>query len=313
MVAGTFALPANPAISIDCPAKVNLALGVGAAPIDRGGLHPIASWMATIRLSDHLTLVASPDSHSRFDISFDVGVTYQVDWPVIQDHTFRAHALLEQHLECALPVHLALRKRIAPGGGLGGGSSDAAATLVALRNMFQLGVSNLKLFELGLQLGSDVGFFIEALLGTASSLVSGLGERVEPLELHQPLYLVLVFPGFPMATKQVYAAFDDLDKASDTAALESKLRTLAGCTPLESDLLFNDLTAPAIALNARLGHAMDEVEEALGVPVHLSGSGSTFFALAPNAAAAGDMAQVVSAMPGLAAHATSTGPGPSVH
>ena len=295
-------------LKLACHAKVNLALAVGAPAADRDGLHPIASWMTIVQLADQLTLVRSDDAHSHFDITFEPGAGGRVDWPPERDLARRARALLEQHTGMPLPVHLTLRKRIPPGAGLGGGSSNAAATLVGLRRLFGLDVSDALLLELGLRLGSDVGFLVCALLGTPAALVGGFGDRIEALQVPTTLHLVLVFPGFGSPTGQVYAAFDRLGATRTDAPDEAKVRALAGQSPLRPETLFNDLAAPALAVNPQLGQVKAQVEHVLGLPVHVTGSGSTLFVVAPDERSAAALADEMTARTGLAAHATATVP-----
>ena len=299
-------------LNLECPAKVNLALAVGAPSAAHGGLHPIASWMAVVHLADQLTLARADDQVSRFDIGFAPDVAGAVDWPADADLARRAHALLQQRLKRPLPVRLTLRKRIPPGAGLGGGSSNAAATLVGLRRLFALEYSDAQLVDLGLQLGSDVGFLVGAVLGVPTALVGGCGERIEPLPLAAPLQLVLIFPGFGSPTGQVYAAFDRLTSASRGGADEARVRALAQRAPLCPDELFNDLTDAAIAVNPALGEIKARVEKLLPLSVHVTGSGSTLFAGAPEEAVARNWARLVTARTGLTAIATRT-VGPDRH
>lgn len=156
-------------LELSCPAKVNLALYVGAPCTD--GLHPLASWMVALRFADTLTLQHHESGNdSRFDIRpIDESVDgrgftgtssprISIDWPIEEDLVYRAHRLMEQHVGSHLPVHLKLRKRIPAGAGLGGGSSNAAATLVGLNHLFDLGLPDQTLIPIARRLGSDVVF-----------------------------------------------------------------------------------------------------------------------------------------------------------
>src|SRR6185295_18407432 len=123
---------------------VNLALSVGPplpAGDPRAGMHPIASWMHAIDLCDEVWITRLVTGASRLDIAWadDAPRPSPIDWPSEKDLAFRAHRLLEGDTGRALPAAIRIAKRIPVGGGLGGGSSDAAATLLALNDLFALG------------------------------------------------------------------------------------------------------------------------------------------------------------------------------
>lgn len=308
--------PSHPdrTIRLSCPAKVNLALSVGSPRPD--GLHPLASWMVAVNLADSLTLHRLDAGPSRFDIAPAAGSAapashpespqhpaVTVDWPIEQDLVFRAHSLMEKHVGRPLPVHASLLKRIPTGAGLGGGSSDAAGMLVGLNQLFELGLQQNELLPLALQLGSDVGFFIGAMLGEPSALVTGVGEHVEPLTLHDTLHLVLIFPPFGCPTGQIYRALDRSRSEHHTPILpdEPRVRGLASQAPLPPAAPFNDLAAPAYTVQPQLRQWHDQLNQQLRVPVHVTGSGSTLFLIAPSAIACQALARQVTALTGLAA------------
>jgi 4-diphosphocytidyl-2-C-methyl-D-erythritol kinase len=118
-----------------------------------------------------------------------------------QDLTVRAAALLQRHGGCGLGVDIRIHKRLPMGGGLGGGSSDAATTLVALNRLWRLGLGEEALAALGLSLGADVPVFVRG----RAAWAEGVGERLTPLELDRPWYLVLT-PDCHVATAEVFAA-----------------------------------------------------------------------------------------------------------
>lgn len=300
-------------IRLSCPAKVNLALSVGSPRPD--GLHPLASWMVAVNLADSLTLHRLDAGPSRFDIAPAAGSAapavhpegprdpaVTVDWPIEQDLAYRAHRLMEKHLGRPLPVHATLLKRIPTGAGLGGGSSDAAGMLAGLNQLFELGLQRDDLLRLAPQLGSDVGFFVGAMLGEPSALVAGIGERIEPLPLHEVLNLVLIFPGFGCPTGEVYCALDRSRSKSNTPISpdESRVRGLASQAPLPPTAPFNDLADPACTVQPQLRRWIDQLNQQMRVPVHVTGSGSTLFLIAPSAIACQALARQVTALTGLA-------------
>src|SRR5690349_3701340 len=120
-------MPTSAPVKLPCPAKVNLALSVG-APIEtpRGSLHPIASWMVAVDFGDDLALERTDEkgakagaakSASNFDLSFAEDAPHRgaVDWPLEKDLCFRAHQLMEREAGRALPMRLTLKKRIPAG------------------------------------------------------------------------------------------------------------------------------------------------------------------------------------------------------
>jgi 4-diphosphocytidyl-2-C-methyl-D-erythritol kinase len=164
------------AVRILAPAKVNLALAVG--PPGSGGMHPISSWMLAVNLCDELLVTRLPDDRlSRYAILWhdEAPRRSDIDWSITRDLAVRAHHALEAHVGRRLPVQLRMDKRIPVGGGLGGGSADAAAMLRAVDALFELGLPDGDLEAIAATLGSDVPF----LLHGGSAIVGGLGEQLE--------------------------------------------------------------------------------------------------------------------------------------
>ena len=263
-------------------AKLNLALAVAPPePVGhRAGWHPIASWMHAIDLHDTVEAERLDAGPSRFQIVADADLPAP-DWPVERDLAVRTHRALEAHAERLLPIRLRVTKRIPAGGGLGGGSSDAAATLTAVRTLFDLDLDDTELARIAHRLGSDVPFFV----GDAPprpALVAGFGERIErTTRAHAGV--VLITPSFGCATPDVYRAFDDDPPASDIEGRSACAEALAHAGLAQGAALFNDLEPAARRIEPRLGELLDSLRGTLGTPVHLTGSGSTCFALcAPN-------------------------------
>lgn len=267
-------------VSITCPAKLNLTLAVGGPRAD--GLHPIASVMATVGFGDDLTLTPSRDETSRFTRTWhrDAPRPTPIDWPIESDLIYRAHAMLEQAVGRPLPVEVSLTKRIPAGAGLGGGSSNAAAMLIGLSRLFDLGIDERDLLDYARQLGADVVFLVRAILGRPAALVSGIGDIIEPIDSLPAFDALLIFPAGACPTGQVYAAFDT---SGDAPRPEGELVELAerwrGATGFPTPM--NDLAQAAVKICPAIGHAMQTLA-ALGVQAHLTGSGSALFAMFEN-------------------------------
>ncbi|MBL8758219.1 MAG: hypothetical protein JNK35_07320 [Phycisphaerae bacterium] len=314
-------------------AKLNLALSVG-APLpasagEKAGFHPIESWFACIDLHDDLEVERLPAGPSRFRVEWapDAPRPTPIDWPIEKDLTVKAHAALERAVGAgvgSLPVAAVLRKRIPVGGGLGGGSSDAAAMLRALDTLFDLRLPTAALASIGASLGSDVPFFIddcEPAGGTAPpparpAIVSGLGERIERLPRVEG-HVVLLLPPFGCPTGAVYRAFDSGGVMGGVGVggpgrLEpgraARVATAAiGGAAFEAIPFFNDLTDAACRVQPDLARLIDEARRLSGRPVVMTGSGSTLFVPEVSAEAARVAARrIPEALPNLVALPTAT-------
>ncbi|MFG0293092.1 MAG: 4-(cytidine 5'-diphospho)-2-C-methyl-D-erythritol kinase [Phycisphaerales bacterium JB050] len=280
-------------------AKVNLALAVG-APIDddseHDGMHPIASWMAPIDLADELLVTRLEDDRlSRYAILWHEDAPQKcapIDWSVRDDLAVRAHLLLEREVGRTLPVQMKLDKRIPVGGGLGGGSSDAAAMLLAVRELFELDLSDDDLRSLAHELGSDVPFFLQSRddrsgVGPGPAVIEGLGEKCTPVKPVHPssAHLVLVLPEFGCGTGGVYRAFDHavtgVDGSSDHVLRDVEVHQIAASGEVRSCDLFNDLGGPAQVVQPKLSAVIANIERAIGATAHVTGSGSTLFLPCP--------------------------------
>jgi len=276
-------------------AKVNLALGV-AAPLPpshpRAGFHEIASWMAPLRLHDDVLIERCEPGERGFSVEWapDAPRPTPIDWPHERDLAFRAWRLLEAETRLAMDCRITVRKRIPVGGGLGGGSSDAAACLVALSAAFAPSLPRERLRELGATLGSDVPFFIddgEAAAPPRSAIVTGLGETIERVPTESAA-VCLFIPPFGCPTGPVYRAFDALAGADPRKDAQARrVRDLASSdAPLESRPLFNDLAEAAEAVAPELAGLRRRLAKAVGAAVHVTGSGSCCFAIVPRDVAA---------------------------
>ncbi len=261
-------------IEVTAHAKVNLALAVG-PPIasgGRAGFHPICSWMHAIELGDSVRVVRLAEgAPTTLDVRWADG--RGVDWVTDDDLAARAHRALESHAGRALPVSIRVTKHVPAGGGLGGGSADAAAVMLALNELFDLALDDTALRAVSAVIGSDIAFFIDG--GSfrdrqppRPAVVSGLGDGIERLDRRDDA-IALILPPFGCPTGAVYRAFDE---APTAGVDEARVRALAAAPAVDFDGLFNDLAGAACAVQPGL-------TSILAVPgVRLSGSGSTAFA-----------------------------------
>lgn len=262
-------------LSLRAHAKINLALAVG-PPRESDGMHPIATWMAPIDLCDTVTIrLLGSREQNRFEITWapDALRPTQIDWPIESDLGVRAVRALESETGGLPPLALRVEKRIPVGAGLGGGSSDAASVLLAVRELLALNITDERLVSIALGLGSDVPFF----LGEGPALVTGVGEEIErtPAITGAGAIAVLI-PPFGCATGAVYRAYDQMERAgfrSDAVATMSRRAVLR-----EADL-FNDLASAAERVEPALGETRARVEAASSAIAHITGSGSAIFVL----------------------------------
>jgi 4-diphosphocytidyl-2-C-methyl-D-erythritol kinase len=173
------------------PAKLNLFLHVLRRRDD--GYHDLQTVFQFIDLEDRISLYVRPDGRVR-----RTSAHAQVDEDA--DLVVRAAHLLKQETGTSLGADISVDKRIPLGAGLGGGSSDAATTLLGLNKVWNLGLGSDDLAALGLRLGADVPVFVQGLAAWAE----GVGERLQPVELETPWYLV-INPGCSVSTQSVFS------------------------------------------------------------------------------------------------------------
>lgn len=177
-------------LTCPAPAKLNLFLHVVGRRPD--GYHLLQTLFRFIDLHDTLDFTLRDDGVVRRSNTVE-GVAEDADLCV------RAARLLQSETGCALGVDIAVEKRIPMGGGLGGGSSDAATTLIALNRLWSLGLSRAYLMRLGLRLGADVPVFIFG----ENAFAEGVGEQLQAYPLPEAWYVVL-FPPVHVPTAQVF-------------------------------------------------------------------------------------------------------------
>jgi 4-diphosphocytidyl-2-C-methyl-D-erythritol kinase len=177
---------------VPAPAKVNLFLHVTGRRAD--GYHTLESLFALVDLCD--TVALEPNDDGAIVRANDVdGV------PADDDLAVRAARALQREASVARGVTITVRKRIPMGAGLGGGSSDAASTLLALNRLWGLGWPRARLREVAGSLGADVPFFVEG----HNAVARGIGERLAPVTLPSR-WIVLICPGVHVATQEIFAS-----------------------------------------------------------------------------------------------------------
>ncbi len=246
------------AMQVMAPAKINLRLNVLGRRND--GFHEIETLITPISLADQMDIEKQA---RRIDVTCDDPSLPCGD----ENLVVRAAKAFFETTSMRGGVKIKLQKKIPHGAGLGGGSSDAAATLLALNRLFETNLSRDKLAELGSTIGSDVPFFIFA----SAAICKGRGELVSPLKLSNRLSLLLLKPGFGISSAWAYSRWQD---SREIPGIAHEPQEFAGQS------FVNDLERPVFEKFVFLAELkrwllkQPEVGAAL-----MSGSGSTMFAV----------------------------------
>jgi 4-diphosphocytidyl-2-C-methyl-D-erythritol kinase len=265
-------------LTVKAPAKINLTLEVLSQRPD--GFHQIRSLIQAIDLCDSLSF------------SLSDGIEFSSDNPDFvpeESLTSKAAALLRQTTGCSKGATIEVSKRIPFSSGLGGDSSDAAATLHGLNKLWQLGLSPEELFKLAPRLGSDVAFFVYG--GTA--LVEGRGERVTSLPSLPPRWVALIVPPLPVVkekTRQLYARLKP-SHYSDGQITQRLLKVLKEGGEFKPSMLFNTFENVAFDFSPKLKVYKEHFIKLGAQNVHLAGSGPTLFAMFEDKAQAEELYQ----------------------
>ncbi|WP_240741075.1 4-(cytidine 5'-diphospho)-2-C-methyl-D-erythritol kinase [Deinococcus sp. Arct2-2] len=268
------------------PAKVNLGLSVRG--LRQGGYHELHTIMVPLNVGDDLQIQPAPTLTLAVE-----GADLPTD---AKNLVFRAARAYLDAAGISTGVQITLTKRLPLASGLGGGSSDAATTLMALARLFPAGVD---LPKLALKLGADVPFF---LIGQAA-IAEGVGEILTPLPVPR-VPLVLVNPGVEVSAADAYRWLDDEEEFSPALDIEAILDALTTGRPVP----YLNALQPHVALrHPPVQEALNLLAEAgLRSPL-MSGSGSTCFALAATDDQAHDAARAIARhKPGWWVQATQT-------
>ena len=247
-------------------AKLNLTLEVLGRRTD--GYHEIRSVFQEIALADRLVL------HPAEGLSLECSVPGLAGESNLAMAAARA---LAEATGCTLGARIVLEKHIPAAGGLGGGSSDAAAALRGLNALWRLGLSTERLLALAARLGSDVPFFLMG--GTA--LASGRGEVLQPLPLVPETWFVLLFPPYPEVAGKTGRLYSLLNRGhyTDGSGTRRFVQALENDS-LDSGLLRNVFESVAPQVFMGIEEHMQALRDAGAERVHLAGSGPALYALA---------------------------------
>ncbi|GAA3525264.1 4-(cytidine 5'-diphospho)-2-C-methyl-D-erythritol kinase [Zobellella aerophila] len=269
-------------LSLPAPAKLNLFLYITGRRDD--GYHNLQTLFQFVDFGDTLTFIPTTDGSLALSPALP-GVATE------DNLILRAARLLQQHTGCPLGARIELDKRLPMGGGLGGGSSDAATTLVGLNRLWELGLAQEQLATLGLSLGADVPVFVKG----QAAFAEGVGDILTPATPPEPWYLVLS-PGVSVATAAIFTD-PDLPRNSPSLSLEQRL-----LLPWENDC------------EALVKKRHPEVAKLLGwlleyAPSRMTGTGACIFATFDSRPAAEKvLAQVPDSVTGFVAKGCNISP-----
>lgn len=260
------------------PAKVNLYLEVLGE--HESGFHYIRSVVMPISVYDELVFTGT-DGPITITTEESATLSGGMSLPEPAENLVtRAAVLLKQATGYKGGAQILLRKQIPIGGGLGGGSADAAAVLCGLNRLWKTGLSARQLAELGARLGSDV----PALVQGGATLVEGIGEKVSPLSgaeaKNAVWWLVLLNPGFGISTGDIYRRFKTSLTSRRPDVNQMLLALRNGDVELGARNLFNDLEPTVLRKYPLIAILLEQLAGAGALGVLVSGSGSTVFGLA---------------------------------
>ncbi|MEK7448027.1 MAG: 4-(cytidine 5'-diphospho)-2-C-methyl-D-erythritol kinase [Planctomycetota bacterium] len=257
-------------ISLVAPAKINLFLEVLAKRPD--GYHEIETVMQTVTLFDRLMFKENKKTGRTAGISVD---TDHPDLPANRSNlAYQAAALFKKTYHIKQGVEIFIHKQIPIGAGLGGGSSDAATTLLGLNKLWKLGLSKPELSDLAQKLGSDIPFFIYQ----NTALVKGRGEIIFPIQLKRKFHYVIAWPGIFCPTEKIYRNFNlPLTKQLSNVNIFNNA-LIKGDSAQLGEQLFNRLDRTAFRLYPELNQFYRYFKNKCRNSL-LSGSGSSIFGL----------------------------------
>jgi 4-diphosphocytidyl-2-C-methyl-D-erythritol kinase len=241
-------------LTINAPAKVNLGLEVLHKRLD--GYHNINSVFTRVPLFDKLTISESKDINVECDV--DLGIEIEENLVYLAIIKFFDAVGIEEG------VSIKIKKNIPSGSGLGGGSSDAAYTLLGLCNLFEQHVAPGLLFEMAADLGSDVPFFLKE----GSAIVTGRGERLEHFNFTLPYWVQIVYPNKHFSTAKAYYDLNREYEIKEATDYKKYIKFLSAYPDMYRQIFRNDFEYPQ----------MEHFEEIIYIKKIMYASGA-FFAL----------------------------------
>ncbi len=251
------------------PAKVNLTLQVGRPRAD--GMHPLQSVVMFADVGDWIEAEPREECALRIVGPFAADLEGERERNIV----WKAMETLRRETGWQAGAEITLEKNLPVASGIGGGSSDAAATLKALNAAWRLGLTDIDLMRIAATLGADVTVCVPA----RTAWMTGVGDMIEPLSA-PPLHAVLVNPLAPLPTASVFRKFDEMGLGRDFREIPPPQWRTQQEVALAAAEMGNDLTAPACELMPVIAEVLNLLSVAPGaLHAALSGSGATCFAV----------------------------------
>jgi len=252
--------------NVDCsnlvaPAKINVRLEIIGKRED--GFHEIRSIMGAVGLYDTISLSKTPAAITLTSSGSDIPLDNK-------NLAFKAASLIISESKVAGGVAISLKKCIPVASGLGGGSSDAAATMKGINDLYDLKCSLRQLMELGMRIGADVPFFFS----NGPALATGIGEKLSPIELFPPFWVLLVTPPIPVSTAWAYRQFR-LQTQHEIFTFSEKIDLFK----VGKEILYNDFERVVIPHFPEIAKIKKALENLGAWGSLMSGSGPTVFGL----------------------------------
>lgn len=258
---------------IETPAKLNLSLQVKGRRDD--GFHELETVMVSVGIRD--TLILSPLPVGELQLQLTSSTPLLEEFPVDERNlVIRAAKLLQSRTDPPLGASIHLHKRIPVQAGMGGGSSDAAATLWGLNRLWKTKLSHPALHELAACLGSDINYFIDS---PAAALCTGRGEQVRPIPLSRSIPFVIVKSPSGLSTKEVFANWHS-STDQQLCSAESRLPGLQNLSLSQiGQEMFNSLERPACELSPDVARMLSILRREHPPGAAMTGSGTACFAV----------------------------------
>jgi 4-diphosphocytidyl-2-C-methyl-D-erythritol kinase len=265
-------------IAVSAPAKVNLHLEILCRRAD--GYHDLVSLFQAVSLFDEIRIRRGGRAGS-FLLTGDAGTLAK------RNSISRAISVFRTRTGCREGLVVDLKKIIPIGGGLGGGSSDAAAVLLCLRRLLDPAVSIQALLAMAVEVGSDVPFFLQG----PTAVVEGRGDRIRPIEGRKDFALVALFPGAGVGTPEAYRWLDEDGRARRRRLFTADRLIERYRSPVADWGMSNDFDPVVFKHVPLLGGLRDRMAEAGALSPRLTGSGGTLIGVFPDASSAGTCAR----------------------
>jgi len=259
-------------VEVDAFAKINLFLEVVGKRSD--GYHELISVMQAVNLCDSLVIQKLDNTAGPVQLDINTPNLPTGDKNLV----VKAAKLLMQEYNIAQPIHIKLTKRIPIGAGLGGGSSDCAATLHGLNQLFELKISLDRLMEMGATLGADVPFCLLANTRGGTALAKGIGEKLTPLPPHPNCYVVLACPPIHVSTKKIFSKLrlnaKNINYKLDKFMSAYKTQDIAQI----AENFKNTFTSVTSSIHPQISNLITDLQNQGALGAEMTGTGSAVFA-----------------------------------